>query len=85
MDPSTIPGYFGDFKCQTTDTSTTNCTVVQMGMSEDGSFTYNFSPNNDVLNKTNIKDNTENMTASVVARRRQRGLQGTTVAQNTIP
>lgn len=84
VDPSTIPGYFGDFVCQTTDTSNSDCTVVQMGMATDGSFTYNFSPNQDVLNKTNISDNTQNMTAAVVAQRKRK-LQGTTVEQNTIP
>ncbi len=45
VDPSTIPGYYGTFKCETPDLSTNNCSVSTMGMPQDGSFTYEFTPN----------------------------------------
>jgi hypothetical protein len=57
VDPSSIPGYYGSFKCETTNTATTDCKVLQMGMAEDGSFTYEFSPNEDITNTTNMADN----------------------------
>ena len=37
-----IPGYFGDFKCKTTSTAADSCKVQTMGMTDDGSFTYEF-------------------------------------------
>ena len=42
VDPSSIPGYYGNFKCETTNTATSECKVLSMGMTEDGSFSYEF-------------------------------------------
>jgi len=42
VDPSTLPGYYGSFKCETTNIATDDCKVLQMGMTEDGSFSYEF-------------------------------------------
>lgn len=52
IDPSNIPGYFGDFKCEKKETSNEECKVRTMGMTEDGQFTYEFAPNSDVLAAT---------------------------------
>ena len=52
IDPSTIPGYYGNFKCETTNTAINSCKVLSMGMTDDGSFSYEFSPNEDILNET---------------------------------
>ena len=65
VDPSTLPGYYGNFKCETTNTATTDCKVLQMGMTEDGSFSYEFEPNADILNATNIPNNTEFKTSTI--------------------
>lgn len=65
VDPSTLPGYYGTFKCETTNTAASECKVRQMGMTEDGSFTYEFQPNQDILNQTNIPNNTEFRTDTI--------------------
>lgn len=57
VDPSSIPGYYGNFKCETTNTATTDCKVLQMGMLDDGSFTYEYQPNEDILEETKIPSN----------------------------
>jgi len=62
VDPSTIPGYFGTFTCETTDPSITDCNMHSMGMTEDGSFTYEFSPNANLLDTTGIPSNDETST-----------------------
>lgn len=64
-DPSNIEGYYGDFKCLTTNTATSGCKVRTMGMDEDGSFTYEFSLNSDVLNHTKTPDNSEDLTSNI--------------------
>jgi hypothetical protein len=62
IDPSTLPGYFGSFTCETTDPSITDCNMRQMGMTDDGSFTYEFSPNSDLLTATDTPTNEETST-----------------------
>jgi hypothetical protein len=65
IDPSTLPGYFGDFKCETTDTSATSCDMRQMSMTEDGSFAYEFQPNSNILEATNTPSNSEELSSNV--------------------
>jgi len=69
IDPSTLPGYYGNFKCETADTSVTDCNMRQMGMTDDGSFTYNFKPNEDLLNATNTATNTELETSTILRKK----------------
>jgi hypothetical protein len=77
IDPSSLPGYFGDFRCETTDTSVTSCDMRQMSMTEDGSFAYEFQPNANILEKTNTPSNSEDLSSEVRkvnSRRKSEGL-----------
>jgi len=58
IDPTSLPGYYGNFKCESSDPSQETCKTRQMG-EDDGSFTYEFSPNADLLAATDIPDNNE--------------------------
>jgi len=89
IDPSLIPGYFGDFKCEKKESSTEECKVRTMGMTEDGSFTYEFAPNDDVLTATNQPSNAQKLTSVIRKenRRKQLGryLQSDPATETTTP
>jgi len=52
IDPSTIPGFIGDFKCTT---SNGNCQMYSVGKSSDGDFTYDYSPNPSIISAAGLK------------------------------
>jgi len=64
VDPSTIPGYVGDFKC---NQPSGTCNTYTMGTTKDGNFAYDYSTNDDVLKATNSSDRT-NMSSTVLTR-----------------
>jgi hypothetical protein len=51
IDPSTIPGFIGDFKCQTLNG---NCQIYSVGKSESGDFTYDYRPNKEILSASGL-------------------------------
>jgi hypothetical protein len=65
VDPSSLPGYYGDFKCQTTDITVSKCNMRTMAMTEDGSFAYEFQPNANILNATNTNNNSALLSSSI--------------------
>ena len=42
IEPTEIEGYYGNFKCETTELEQTECNVRTMGMTASGEFTYEF-------------------------------------------
>jgi hypothetical protein len=73
IDPTSLEGYYGDFRCQTTDTSKSSCAVRQMGQDENGSFTYQFEPNKNLLEKAGVESNLDKTTeAKRIERQRRR-------------
>lgn len=64
VDPSTIPGYVGDFKCTQ---PSGNCNTYTMGTTKDGNFAYDYGTNSDVLKATNSTDKT-NMNSTIMTR-----------------
>lgn len=59
IDPSTIEGYYGDFKCKPAEGST-DCNTITLGMSaESGDFEFDYGTNKAILDKAELKDNTD--------------------------
>ena len=56
-----IPGYYGDFACQS-QSGSTGCRVFYMGMTTDGDFSYDYSTPSSVLNAVKVPDNTNKKT-----------------------
>jgi len=54
IDPSTLPGYVGNFECRT---ASGKCNTYTMGTDTNGNFAYNFGTNPEVLSATKTPDN----------------------------
>jgi len=65
IDPTELHGYYGDFKCETTRLDQTECEVKTMGMTPDGQFTYEFSPNDDLTSKAGKQNYTDVLTSEI--------------------
>jgi hypothetical protein len=74
FDPSTLPGFIGNFKCTSTNGS---CQLYSVGKSTSGDFTYNYQANPSILNATGL---TQATPTTVASRRMLRRLQS--VASN---
>jgi len=53
IDPSTIPGYYGTFRCKPPQ-GRDSCDVLTMDMTEQGDFAFDFGTNADILEKSGI-------------------------------
>jgi hypothetical protein len=55
IDPSTIPGYYGDFRCEPAQGST-ECNTFTLGMEPTGDFSFDYGTNPAVLAKAGVED-----------------------------
>ena len=59
IDPSSIEGYYGDFKCKPAEGST-DCKTFTLGMNpESGDFEFDYGTNKAIMDKAGLKDNTD--------------------------
>lgn len=56
VDPSTIPGYYGEFKAQSSSGASEN-TALFLDVGDD--FSFGFDTNDDILEATQVEDNTD--------------------------
>lgn len=56
VDPSTLPGYYGDFKAASSSGASEN-TAIFLDVGDD--FSFGFDANQDVLDATQVADNTD--------------------------
>jgi hypothetical protein len=72
-----IPGFIGDFKCQTTGGS---CQIYSVGKSEGGDFTYDYKPNQDIMAASGLL--TQNNTTKKIRMLRELQSTGTAAVSN---
>jgi hypothetical protein len=65
IDPSTRPGYYGDFKPKS-ETGAATSNAYFMGMSEDGSFTYDYKLPEDIIEQTITAENDNTDTSTLL-------------------
>jgi hypothetical protein len=58
IDPSTLPGYYGDFRCEPAE-GATDCNTFTLGMEETGDFSFDYGTNEEILIAAGLEDNVD--------------------------